>query len=84
MLQGSWWLTVTQFCIEGLMVEGAKGEATANRFAETMLEEVHAQLPTCTHSCPHAQLGSVPIPPPPPPNTLPLHHLPARPLPYPP
>ena len=22
MLQGSWWLTVTQFCIEGLMVEG--------------------------------------------------------------
>ena len=25
MLQGSWWLTVTQFCIEGLMVEGAAG-----------------------------------------------------------
>ena len=40
MLQGSWWLTVTQFCIEGLMVEGEKGEAMANRFAETMLEEV--------------------------------------------
>ena len=40
MLQGSWWLTVTQFCIEGLMVEGAAGEALAARFAETMLDEV--------------------------------------------
>ena len=40
MLQGSWWLTVTQFCIEGLMVEGAQGEALAARFAETMLDEV--------------------------------------------
>ena len=40
MLQGSWWLTVTQFCIEGLMVEGEAGEAMANRFAESMLEEV--------------------------------------------
>ena len=40
MLQGSWWLTVTQFCIEGLLVEGEKGAAMANRFAETLLEEV--------------------------------------------
>ena len=24
MLQGSWWLTVTQFCLEGLMAEGLK------------------------------------------------------------
>ena len=29
MLQGSWWLTVTQFCIEGLMVEG---EAPLGRY----------------------------------------------------
>ena len=40
MLQGSWWLTVTQFCLEGLMAEGERGEELANRFAESMLEEV--------------------------------------------
>jgi hypothetical protein len=40
MLQGSWWLTVTQFCLEGLMAEGERGEELANRFAECMLEEV--------------------------------------------
>ena len=40
MLQGSWWLTVTQFCLEGLMSEGERGEELATRFAECMLEEV--------------------------------------------
>ena len=41
--QGSWWLTVTQFCIDG-MVEGVDGrgggEALATHFAETLLDEL--------------------------------------------
>ena len=40
MLQGSWWLTVTQFCLEGLAGEGASGLALAKRFADAMLEDV--------------------------------------------
>ncbi len=43
MPQGSWWLTVTQFCIDG-MVEGVDGrgggEALATHFAETLLDEL--------------------------------------------
>ena len=38
MLQGSWWLTVTQFCLEGLANENA--HALARRFADAMLEDV--------------------------------------------
>jgi hypothetical protein len=45
MLQGSWWLTVTQFCLEGLMAEGERGEELANRFAESMLDEVRTPQP---------------------------------------
>jgi hypothetical protein len=40
MLQGSWWLTVTQFCLEGLAGEGPSGVQLAKRFADTMLEDV--------------------------------------------
>ena len=44
MLQGSWWLTVTQFCIdgmvEGFVAEGRNGHELATRFAETLLEEL--------------------------------------------
>ena len=43
MPQGSWWLTVTQFCIDG-MIEGVDGrgggEALATQFAETLLDEL--------------------------------------------
>ena len=40
MLQGSWWLTVTQFCLEGLTCEGPSGVQLARRFADTMLDDV--------------------------------------------
>ena len=54
MLQGSWWLTVTQFCLEGLMAEGERGEELANRFAETMLEEViHKEVRHHAHTRAH-------------------------------
>ena len=66
MLQGSWWLTVTQFCLEGLMAEGDRGGELANRFAETMLEEVLARPSpsrTCTHLTLTAPLFPLPAPP---------------------
>ena len=40
MLQHSWWLTVTQFCLEGLALDGERGMQTARAFANAMLEDV--------------------------------------------
>ena len=44
MLQGSWWLTVTQFCLEGLSIDAERGTERgaqlAHRFADAMLDDV--------------------------------------------
>jgi len=59
MLQGTWWLTVTQFCLEGLVIEGERGMQLARRFADAMLEDVIDPQVRDSHRLP--QIATAPM-----------------------
>ena len=40
LLQGSWWLNVTQLCLEGLVAEGYAGRQLAEGFATALLDDL--------------------------------------------
>jgi hypothetical protein len=59
MLQGTWWLSVTQFCLEGLVIEGERGMQLARRFADAMLEDVIDPQVRDSHRLP--QIPTAPV-----------------------